>query len=275
MEELYKGYLIVPDCDDRVVQMYQHPNDNVFGCHTNGYVIVTAQDGGHTCMKWDGGAYVPLSYKRINNDYSGKINPRNMQQELAFDLLQDKGTTIKMLAGKFGSGKSYLMVATAMQLIKEGRYDKVVYIRNNHEVKNTKPIGALPGDTFDKMLPYAMPLADHTGGRAGLEYLISQDRVNIEPLGFIRGRDIKRSIIMCSEAENLTKEHVQLLIGRVGEGSALWLDGDLKQTDSKIFSDNSGMRACIEKLAGHPRFGYVHLEKSERSETAAMADLLD
>jgi PhoH-like ATPase len=80
---------------------------------------------------------------------------------------------------------------------------------------------------------------------------------------------------MCSEAENLTKQHIQLLIGRVGEGSNLWFDGDFKQVDSKVFENNNGLNIAIEKLNGHPLFGYVHLEKSERSETAAMADLLD
>ena len=120
-----------------------------------------------------------------------------------------------------------------------------------------------------------MLLADHVGGKDGLEYLIKQDKINIEHLGFIRGRDFKNSIIMCSEAENLTKQHVQLLIGRVGEGSTLWLDGDFKQVDSKVFEENSGLGAAVDKLKGHPMFGYVHLDKSERSATAALADLLD
>jgi predicted ribonuclease YlaK len=31
----------------------------------------------------------------------------------------------------------------------------------------------------------------------------------------------------------------------------------------------------IERFAGHKRFGYVHLTVTERSETAAMADLLN
>jgi predicted ribonuclease YlaK len=43
------------------------------------------------------------------------------------------------------------------------------------------------------------------------------------------------SIIISSEAENLTKEHIQLLIGRVDEGSNLWMDADLKQRDKIIF----------------------------------------
>ena len=108
-----------------------------------------------------------------------------------------------------------------------------------------------------------------------MEYWINNGQVEVAHLGFIRGRDYKNAIIMVSEAENLTKEHVQLLLGRVGEGSMLWLDGDLKQTDEAVFENNSGMRKAIQCLAGNPHFGYVYLNKTERSETAQLADMLD
>ena len=68
---------------------------------------------------------------------------------------------------------------------------------------------------------------------------------------------------------------MQLLLGRVGEGSNLWLDGDLKQVDMAVFEKNSGLSTAIEKLKDNPLFAYVHLEKTERSPTAALADLLD
>ena len=73
----------------------------------------------------------------------------------------------------------------------------------------------------------------------------------------------------------MTKEHIQLLLGRVGEGSSLWLNGDARQTDLSAFRQNSGMKLALDRLKGHPKFGYVRLLKTERSETAAMADLLD
>lgn len=273
---MYKGYIeICPDEKD-LTKFYQHPENNIFECLVNEYIVIKDTDGNVVDkMKWNGQKYERVAYKIINNDYMGKIKPRNPQQELAFDMLQDKGTSIKVLSGKFGSGKSFLMISMALQLIKEGKFDKLIWVRNNQEVKDTKALGALPGEAFDKLLPFAMVLADHVGGKDGLEYLIKQDRINIEHLGFIRGRDFKNSIIMCSEAENLTKQHVQLLIGRVGEGSMLWLDGDFKQVDSKVFEENSGLGAAVDKLKGHPMFGYVHLDKSERSATAALADLLD
>ena len=59
---------------------------------------------------------------------------------------------------------------------------------------------------------------------------------------------LKNTIIMCSESENMTKEHIQLLIGRVGEGSALWLNGDYRQVDEKVFETNNGLTIAIDKL---------------------------
>ena len=167
------------------------------------------------------------------------------------------------------------MSAAALDLLEHNKFERIVYVRNNIEVKNSKPVGFLPGTYNEKLMPFAGPLADHLGGYDGLNLMISSGKIEIVHLGIIRGRDIKNSIILCSEAENMTKEHIQLLLGRVGEGSALWINGDFKQCDAEIFRKNSGLAAAIEKLKGHPRFGYVKLLKTERSETAAMADLLD
>lgn len=171
--------------------------------------------------------------------------------------------------------KDFLMCAAATDLLEHNKFEKIVYVRNNIEVKNSKPIGFLPGSYNEKMMPFAMPMADHLGGIDGLSLMISHGQIEIVHLGFMRGRDIKNSIIICSEAENMTKEHVQLLLGRVGEGSALWINGDFKQCDAEVFRKNSGLMVAVDKLKGHPRFGYVKLLKTERSETAAMADLLD
>lgn len=272
---MYKGYIEVSHDDDRYLNLYNNVKINSFDCLTNQYLVVKEDDVVVDCLKWTGSQYERLSYKQINNNYTGKIKPVNPQQDLAFDMLQDKNTTIKVLTGRFGSGKTFLMIVTALQLISEGKFDKIIWVRNNQEVKDTKALGALPGEAMDKLLPFAMPIADHVGGIDGLELLVKQNKLEIEHLGWIRGRSFSNAIIMCSEAENLTKQHVQLLIGRVGKGSNLWLDGDFKQVDSKVFEENNGLRIAIDKLKGHRLFGYVNLEKSERSETAALADLLD
>ena len=272
----YRGFQEITSDDERLPTFYSDLTNNIFDCRQNEHIIVYDADGvAKDFYRWDGTKYVLVGYKVIKNDYTGNVRPRNPQQRLAIDMLYNQDITVKILVGKFGTGKDYLMSSVALDLVMQGKFDKIMWVRNNVEVKNSKPLGFLPGDAFDKLLPFAMPLADHVGGRDGLERLISNQQIEVEHLGFIRGRDIKNTIIMCSEAENMTKEHVQLLLGRVGEGSALWLNGDYKQTDHKVFTENNGLMIAVDRLKGHPKFGFVKLVKTERSETAAMADLLD
>ena len=274
--EEYLGFKEVTLSDEELALIYQKEPGYNLGCLVNEYLVVHNNSGEIIdSFRWSGEYFVRAPFKQISSRFGGKVKPRNIQQQLAVDMLYNQDITINMIAGRFGSGKTYLMCAAALELLEKGKYDKVVYVRNNVEVKNSKPIGHLPGSYNEKLLPFAMPLADHLGGTDSLEIMLNQGKVEIVHLGFIRGRDIKNSIIMCSEVENMTKEHIQLLIGRVGDGSALWLDGDVKQVDMDVFVQNSGMQIALDKLKGHPRFGYVKLLKTERSETAAMADLLD
>ena len=272
----YLGYKELTLSDEEMSYFYCHTNENIYDCILNEYLIIKKSDGEVVdYRKWDGSEYRAISYKQINSAFMGKIKPLNPQQVLAFDMLQNKDQTIKVVSGKFGTGKDMIMIANALKLIEEGKFDKLIYIRNAVDVKDSSAIGFLPGSKDEKLRPYAMPLADHLGGETGLDMQIMAGNIEIEHLGYIRGRDLKNAIVYCSEAENLTKEHVQLLIGRIGSGSSLWLNGDFQQTDSEVYRMNNGLLSAVQKLAGHEKFGYVQLLKTERSETAAMADLLD
>ena len=64
-------------------------------------------------------------------------------------MLQDKDKTIKILSGKFGSGKDYLMIANALKLIDEGKFDKLIYVRNAIGVKDVNEIGFIPGSKLE------------------------------------------------------------------------------------------------------------------------------
>lgn len=273
----YKGYIDYHfSTDEEIAEFYGNMQNNTLGLMINQYGILYNPVGEIIDkVKWDGVCNKTISYKPISNDFVGKVKPRNVQQELCFDMLQDNKSTIKVIRGNFGTGKDFLMVTHAIQLIKQNKYDKLIWIRNNVEVKDTNPIGFLPNDMKSKLLPFAMPLADHLGGESGLEMFINQGKIEIQHLGFIRGRNITNSIIYCSESENMTKEHIQLLIGRVAEGSTLWINGDNKQVDDKVFERNNGLSILVDKLKGNSKFATVMLQKTERSETAALADILD
>lgn len=200
--------------------------------------------------------------------------PRNDEQVWAFHLIKDRDTPIKLLTGTYGSGKTMLLVAEALELLEEKVVDNVIWIRNNVRVDDTEDMGALPGTEFEKLEPFLGPFVDHAG-KEKVSTLLSKGSLIVQPLQTLRGRNLERSILLCSEAENLTKKHIQLIIGRAAEGTEVWFDADCRQRDRRAFEKSQGIETMIERFKGKPLFGYTHLTKSERSATAAMADLLD
>jgi len=202
------------------------------------------------------------------------ITPRNEEQVCAFDLMKDPTKTVKLLTGTWGTGKTLILVSAALEALKAGRFKRIVWIRNNVDVKDTKDLGALPGEVIDKLLPFLGPFIDHAGENS-VRTMLNKGTLVVEPLQSLRGRNFDNTLIMCSEAENLTKEHIQLIIARAAEGSEVWFDADNRQRDKASFEKSKGIETLIERFAGQKLFGYVHLIKSERSKTAAMADLLN
>lgn len=272
----YKGYIIIDDTDPNLNLIYENKSNNVYNLLENEYLIVKASDGKIVDkLKWQDGEYKKLSKQYVETSHFGKVKPKNIEQKLAFDMLFDDTTTIKVISSKFGCGKTFLSCVYMAYALNNFPFEKIVFVRNNIEVKDSNPIGHLKGSYYDKMSVWAMPLADHLGGREELDKLVNDGKLEVEHLGFIRGRDFRNSIIYCTEAEHLTREHVQLLISRVGEGSILILEGDCKQIDKVAFEKDNGLEAAINRLKGQRLFAYVHLVESVRSDTAKLADLLD
>ena len=275
--ENYTGYKELELTDDQFVQLYSEGIIEGYDFMPNEYLIAKNAEGEvvGSFKPDETGRLQQIRYVCFKNQYTGMLKPRNEHQELAFNMLKDPNITIKLITGTWGTGKTLALVVAALDAISRGDFDKIVWVRNNVQVKDTDQLGALPGEAYDKMLPYLGPFCDHVGGEDGVRMLIDSGQLEVIPLGFLRGRSIRRSIILCSEAENLTKEHLQLLMGRVDEGSALWIDGDVRQRDRVAFEKSKGLETMIDKLKDEKLFGYVHLVKSERSETARLADKLN
>ena len=272
----YKGYKRVAEDDPLLPHLYADKTQNWFYTLENQYLLVTSPDGTVTDQfKWQDGKYKPVFPRSVDSSAFSKVKAKNIEQVLAIDMLLDDKTTVKVMSGGFGSGKTYLGCACAFHLLQAGRFNKLMWIRNTIEVKDSKPIGYLKGSYQDKMSVWAMPLADHLGGREMLDMYIQRGQIEVEHLGFLRGRDFKNTSIFCSEAEHLTREHVQLLLGRVAEGSILILEGDCRQIDERSFEQDNGLAAAIDRLKGNRLFSYVHLTESVRSDTARLADLLN
>lgn len=274
--EQYTGYKTLELSDNDFNDVYT--KGDLYWAHfnENEYLIAKNTDGEIVDkFVYRNGKLERVFYNTFKNSYTGLLKPRNEHQEIAFEMLKNPNITVKLITGTWGTGKTLALVVAALDAVQKGQFDKIVWVRNNVQVKDTDQIGALPGEAYDKMLPYLGPFCDHVGGEDGVKMLIENGQLEVIPLGFLRGRSIRKSIIICSEAENLTKEHIQLLMGRVDEGSALWIDGDVRQRDRVAFEKSKGLETMIDRLKGEPLFGYVHLVKSERSATARLADKLN
>lgn len=272
----YKGYIELKMDDDCLAQFYSNKGQWAELLVENQYLLIQDSNGevvDKYCLQ--NGELRQVMFHKLGGTFTGTIKPRNPQQACLFDMLKDKTSKIKLVTGRFGSGKTLAMTTAALELIEKGKFERIVWVRNNVSVKDAPEIGYLPGTEIDKLMPYVMPLADHAGGEEGIKKMLENGTLEVIPLGHLRGRSLRNSIVFCSECENLTRQHIQLLMGRIDEGSQLWLDGDTKQRDRAIFEQSAGLERLIERLAGNKLFAHIHLEKSERSEVAALADLLD
>ena len=271
----YTGYRIIHFNDEELAKFYSTKTIEQ-ELNLNEYIIlVDDYDDPFDYYRYTNKGLVQLKYPVLDNAFTGQMKPRNAQQYCAMDLLKQRDIPIKLITGKFGSGKSMMCIVAALEALLKNEFDKIIFVRNNVQVKDTDALGALPGDIFDKTLPYIMPMADHCGGIDGIKMLIEQEQLEVIPLAYLRGRSIRNAIIYSMESENLTKEHIQLMMGRIDTGSQLWLDGDFKQRDRIAFEKSRGLEIMVERLKGEEAFGYVHLVKSERSKVAALADRLD
>lgn len=272
----YKGYIELDLTEDGLAYFYSNRAKYADLLKENQYLLIKDSTGeivDKYCRQ--NGELRQVLFCKLGGSFTGAIKPRNPQQACLFDMLKDKTSKIKLVTGRFGSGKTLAMTNAALELIEKGKFNRIVWVRNNVSVKDAPEIGYLPGTEIEKLMPYVMPLADHAGGEEGIKKMLEDGRLEVIPLGHLRGRSLRNCIVFCTECENLTRQHIQLLMGRIDEGSQLWLDGDIKQRDKDIFEKSAGLERMIARLSGNKLFAYVHLEKSERSEVAALADLLD
>lgn len=272
----YKGYEILKLSEKEMADFYQaKDSENDLTLLENEFLLLANKQGKiiDNFIKQDE-IIRSTTYDTIQNNWSGTIKPRNIYQRLAINLLNDPTIPVKVLTGVYGSAKTFFMINAALQCLESGNKDKIIFVRNGLSPKGVPDIGHLPGSALDKTVVWAMPIADHVGGEDGLLNLIESKKLEVLPLNYIRGRDLKNAIIFSDESENLTPKLIQLLLGRVGENSELWIAGDYRQSDlKKNFSE--GLTFMIERLKGNRLFGCVDLPITERSKVAELSNLLD
>lgn len=273
----YKGYNKLVLNDDQMADFYGNPEKYTQGMLDNQYLLIYNDVDVDAVDKYiyRNGKLNKVKYSNIKTDWCGVIKPQDDFQELALDCLCDRTAKVKIIKGVYGSGKDYLMFNKALELVSKGQFNKIIYVRPNVTLANVPQIGYLPNGVEEKLQWTLAPLYDKVGGEFGVEQLIRKEMLEMVPLLFIRGRSFENSIIYVTEGQNITTEIAKVLVSRIGEGSELWLNGDTKQVDNKIYDSDNGVVKMIEKFKGNPLFSYVYLPITHRSDVANLANLLD
>lgn len=235
---------------------------------------------------------------------AGEVSGRNVRQKLLLWALMGcgdpdpntpGGVRLITVSGPAGSGKSFLTLAAAWERLERGQFERIVVTRPMVEVGPS--LGFLPGTLDEKVRPWGGLIDDNLraivqvpspdegrggGGKRGIQrsvrpfdaksWLEMEDRLEMVPLTYIRGRTFRKTIVILEEAQNLERGPLKVLLTRLGEGSICIVIGDRSQIDNQFLSGrNNGLVHSINAFRDWPQAVHVHLKEIVRSDLAEAA----
>ena len=208
------------------------------------------------------------------------IFPKNIEQACAIHALLNPDIKLVTIQGNAGTGKTLLALASALEQRKNYRQ---IYVTRPIVPLSNKDIGFLPGDIKSKIDPYMAPIwdnlkfikdqfGDDEKMQAKIDELVTNDKISIAPLAFIRGRTLSKIFFIVDEAQNLTPHEIKTIISRAGENCKIVFTGDIYQIDTPYLdAESNGLSYLIDKAKEHPLYAHITLQKGERSELANLA----
>ena len=267
----------------------------------------------HYCygMSREGGKVEILDRTKI--DYlkvAGEVMAKNVRQKFLLwtlmgcgepDPMSQEGVRLITIQGPAGSGKSFLTLAAAWERLERGHFERIIITRPMVDVGTS--LGFLPGTLEEKLKPWGGPIEDNlraivqvpspdegrattTGGAAkrgmhraskafdAKSWLEMEDRLELVPLTYIRGRTFRRCFVILEEAQNLERGPLKVLLTRLGEGSVVVVLGDSSQIDNQFLSRrNNGLLHAINAFRDWPQAVHLKLNSIVRSDMAEAASL--
>jgi phosphate starvation-inducible protein PhoH and related proteins len=165
--------------------------------------------------------------------------------------------------GPAGTGKTYLAVAAAVDLLMTGRVERIILSRP--AVEAGERLGFLPGDLREKVDPYLRPLFDALNDMLPADQIAKRmgtGEIEVAPLAFMRGRTLARAFVILDEAQNTTPMQMKMFLTRLGEGSRMVVTGDPSQVDLPP-QTKSGLADALEAVAGVEGIGIVRFTEKD------------
>ena len=190
-----------------------------------------------------------------------EIWPRTDGQTKLFKEILDK--EVLFVIGPAGTGKTFIAVSHAVSMLTSGLINKIIISRP--AVEAGEKLGFLPGDLKEKIDPYLRPIYDSFDEnlpRDKVLKLIENQKIEIAPIAYLRGRTLSNSYIILDEAQNTSPIQMKMFLTRLGENSRMVVTGDITQIDLNP-KDKSGLTDAISNLKKIKDISFVYLTEKD------------
>ena len=189
------------------------------------------------------------------------VRPRTEGQTRYVQAMKENDVVFAI--GPAGTGKTFLAVGMAVNMLRQAAVKRIVLVRP--AVEAGEKLGFLPGDIIAKINPYLRPLFDGLNDMMEPEQVkryMESDIIEVAPLAFMRGRTLNHSVIILDEGQNTTVPQMKMLLTRMGHGSKIIVTGDITQIDLPR-DMRSGLIDAIRRFDNIERIAIVYLSEHD------------
>jgi PhoH-like ATPase len=282
-ENIYRGYRKIA-LPKKEIDLFYKDNSlklDLKDLSPNEYCLLTCPEQSSAVCKYNEETKMCEPLMKLTRDIWG-IHPLNVEQKCALDLLLRDDIKLVTLIGPAGTGKTLMALAAGLRKVfDENVYTKILVSRPI--VPLGRDIGYLPGTKEEKLYHWMQPIFDNleflcqssTGpgnGADAQQWILGSKKLEMEAVTYIRGRSLPKIYMIIDEAQNLTPHEVKTIISRAGQGTKVVLTGDPTQIDNPYLDkDSNALTYVVGKMREHRTYGQMFLERTERSELAALA----
>lgn len=220
---------------------------------------------------------VDLTNKLIPDEvpcsFRNKLKPRSKNQ--AEYVRTAAENIITFCQGVAGSGKTHIAIGMALEYLLDHKVERIIITRP--VVEAGEKIGYLPGTAEEKIHPYLLPILDEINHFISIQTytkLKITNRIEIVPLGLMRGRSFHKCFIVADECQNASYDQLKMLLTRIGMDSKMILTGDIAQSDLQKHQ-RGGFADMIRVLDGLNQLGFVKLSTSDIVRNPIIGDIIN